>query len=103
MQNPQITGTQSYHTVADTNSLGQFLKSDLRIIFADQVPKSEVKAILDSVHGHIVDGPNALGVYTIRIADSEYSDGTLSQSLENLRKHQSVVFAEPALPSIPNQ
>jgi hypothetical protein len=89
----------TYHTVADPGSFDQYIQNDLRVVFAAQATTQDISHLIHAIHGEVVDGPNASGAYTIRLAAG--SPASFSQALGQLRGHQSVVFAEPALPQLP--
>ncbi len=91
-------GVKTYHTVANVNSLDPFNASDIRVIFADQVTTQEIGKLIGSIHGSLVDGPNPVGIYTVRISGGESKEASLTQALSQLRGNKAVVFAEPALP-----
>jgi hypothetical protein len=87
-------GIKDYHTVANPHELDRFSTQDLRVVFADQVTDQEISALIGSIQGRKLDGPNRVGAITIRIPDSMTADQALSQ----LRDSKLVIFAEPALP-----
>jgi hypothetical protein len=53
----------------------------------------ELRALLTSVGGTLVNGPSALGIYTVRIEPSSDAPGV---ALEELRAHGKVRLAEPS-------
>ena len=69
-------------------------------MFAEQVSDREIRRLLDSAHGSIVDGPNPAGVYTVRISSDQGNPAALDQVLSQLRGDKIVIFAEPALPQV---
>ena len=85
---------KGYHTVANPHELDRFSTQDLRVVFADQVTEQEISALIGSIQGRKLDGPNRVGAITIRIPGSMTTDQALSQ----LRDNKLVIFAEPALP-----
>jgi hypothetical protein len=70
----------------DRASLGQ---AWIRVVFADDITAGELRMLLGSVGGRIVDGPSPLGVYTVAVA------GAASTVLETVRAHPKVRLAEP--------
>lgn len=93
-----IETVQNYHTAANPDTLGNFAKNDVRVVFADHVTEREIADLLKSVRGQIVDGPTASRIYTIRISDSDGLETSITQFLQRLRESKTVIFAEPALP-----
>jgi hypothetical protein len=93
-----LDGIKTYHTVADSKSLDRFNANDIRVIFADQVTEQEIGKLIGSIHGSLVDGPNPVGAYTVRISGGEGKGASIAQALSQLRGNKAVVFAEPALP-----
>lgn len=89
---------RTYYTAANPGNLELFTHDDVRVVFADHVTEQDINNLLTSIHGRIVDGPTAHGVYTIRIIGNAESGRLLSQCLEKLRGNKMVVFAERALP-----
>jgi hypothetical protein len=98
-----VATAPSYHTVANAGSLAQYATNDVRVVFADHVTEREIAGLLNSVHGHIVDGPTDLGVYTVRITAIDPSENAVLRSLERLRENQAVILAEPAIPQTAQQ
>ena len=57
------TGEEDYVTVSGT------LEADVQIVFAPTTTEAQIRELLLSVEGVIVDGPSALGIYHIDLAD----------------------------------
>lgn len=67
----------------------------LHVIFSPDTTESEIRAALGQISGRIVDGPTALGVYTVAIEPGSGLDA--SAAAARLREAGSMVrFAEPA-------
>jgi anti-sigma factor RsiW len=85
----QAAGPQTYETLSRAApaavSAGQ-----LRVVFDAEVKESELRASLQQIHASIVDGPSALGVYTLRLS----AEAQPQQALEALRANPKVRFAE---------
>jgi hypothetical protein len=62
----------------------------LRVVFDDDITEREWRDLLLAVGGRIVQGPSALGVYTVAIAPSQ-----AAAALARLRSHPKVRLAEP--------
>lgn len=95
-QGPMLAsyGTGSYVTVTD----GATERKDavLRIVFAPDVAVNEMNALLRKEHLIVVNGPTPAGVYTLATtkAPADLPSG-VQQTLEALRAHPGVRFAEP--------
>lgn len=94
-----VVSVNRFHTSATPSSFGQFQPTDVRVVFAEPLTAPAIQAILAPLNGRIVDGPASLGVYTIRFDDGDRAPEALSSRLEQLRQHQQVVLAEPAMPT----
>lgn len=70
-------------------------QNTLRVIFSTDTGQPKINEILASVHGQIIDGPSAQGVYTVAI-DSELASKNVLDKVASLRKNAHVIFAEPA-------
>ena len=69
--------------------------ADIQILFSPDASEEKIRALLLSVHGHIVDGPGAMGIYHIRIDANNERAEALKQAIETLRKQSDIVrFAE---------
>ena len=86
-----------YHTLADPHSVPAAGRNDIRIVFAEMMVEEQIQQLLLPVHGQIVEGPSAIGAYTIRIDAGDHADEVLS-ALDWLRHHPRVLFAELARP-----
>jgi hypothetical protein len=93
-----LEGIKTYHTVADSSSLDRFNANDIRVVFAEQVTEQEIGKLIGSIHGILLNGPNTVGAYTVRISDSDGKGASLAQALSQLRGNKAVVFVEPAQP-----
>jgi hypothetical protein len=87
-----------YHTLADPSSAPSRGRNDIRIVLAKTIDQEQIKQLLVSLHARIVDGPNSVGAYTIRIASGNRSTQAVLTALERLRHHPDVLFAEPTQP-----
>lgn len=74
----------------------------LRLVFAEDAALSDVRWLLIETGARLVDGPSPFGVYTVELtaggerAASGERRRTATETLEALRRHPAVVFAEPA-------
>lgn len=69
----------------------------VHIVFADDMTIAEMRVLLPSVQGHLVDGPSKLGVYTLELAVATPTD-SINSAIAELRKHPKVKLAEPVQP-----
>jgi Putative zinc-finger len=79
---------QTYHTV--TSPVPRAPDEVIRAVFAPTITLVELQAILDESQLRIVAGPTEAGVYSL----AANSDRAVATSLELLRKHATVRFAE---------
>lgn len=87
-----------YRTLSDTTT-SIAGKNDIKVVFADKTDQQQLNKILTSVHGQIVEGPSAQGVYTVRI-EEKFAAANLLETITQLRENPNVIFAEPAAPSL---
>jgi len=64
----------------------------LRVVFDEQTPEKELRALLVSLEAAVVDGPSPLGVYTVEMPASLDPGSTIAV----LRTRPEVLFAELA-------
>ena len=67
----------------------------VRIIFSDDTQKTDINNLVSSVNGHITNGPNEQGEYSIAI-NSELNAKNVQGVLDALKKNAHVLFAEPS-------
>jgi anti-sigma factor RsiW len=63
----------------------------IRAVFVPAVTVADMQRILDETQLHIVAGPTPAGVYSLAKTGAQSVD----ESLQQLRQHQEVLFAEP--------
>jgi hypothetical protein len=91
MQNgQQSSGTADYFTLSATKQevLGG---TRLRVVFEKSLSVDGIELLLEKVHGQIVDGPNLVGGYTVRL------DIEKDAAIALLRSQSDVVLVEPVL------
>ena len=73
----------------------------IRIVFAEHIGKEQIKAILNGVSGHIIEGPSKNGIYDVQIGNRKTNSLEVDDAISQLRKNSLVVFAAPShqLPS----
>lgn len=94
-----VNDEPEYHTLADPAGLPAALKNQIYVVFADRVGPDQIAWLLRAVDAKIVDGPNSLSVYTLRITADDRSDRDLVAVIRRLHRNPRVQFAEPALPT----
>ena len=77
-----------YHTT--TNSSARSRDEVIRAVFAPSITLVELQAILDEAQLRIISGPSEAGVYSL----ASSSEKPVAASLEQLRLHSTVRFAE---------
>lgn len=64
----------------------------LQVVFAPEAREGEIRALLREVHGEIVDGPSAAGVYRVALDDVAPADAVaLEQAIGRLAARRDVV------------
>jgi len=64
---------------------------DIQVRFAPDARAKQIESLLQSVHGHIVAGPGALGVYHIRISAGDSGKKDVEAAVQRLRAQNNVV------------
>lgn len=68
----------------------------LRVAFREQAPEQEIRALLQSLGGRIVDGPTAAGFYQIEVRLSTRDAGAPEKALQLFRSRPDIIrFVEP--------
>ena len=68
----------------------------LHIVFSKSLPNAGIDLLLEKIHGQLVEGPNSVGAYTVRLgADKNSQDLTAAVAL--LRNQQNVLLVEPVI------
>jgi len=68
----------------------------LRIVFSKSLPDTVIDSLLENIHGKLVEGPNSVGAYTVRLADGQDST-ELTTAITFLRNQQNVMLVEPVI------
>jgi hypothetical protein len=69
--------------------------NEIRVVFAENINQKQKGAILERIHGILIDNPTAQGVYTVRL-DKDIATKKLLDTVALLRKDNNVIFAEPS-------
>lgn len=86
-----------YRTLSDVRQPAPPMQGQIRVVFADDMTEAEMRALLTSLDGTIINGPSALGVYTVAMSDAASSPDRLNLVLATLRRHPKVRLAEPVV------
>ena len=68
----------------------------LRVVFSKSLPNADINLLLEKVHGQLVEGPNSVGAYTVRLGADQNSED-LTAAIALLRNQQNVLLAEPVI------
>lgn len=63
----------------------------LQVTFSPTTTELQFREILNAIHGTIVGGPGALGVYRIRLAISHENTGAIEKALAQLKAQENIV------------
>ena len=92
-QMSSVPGGQ-YRTLSAGNDHVPQSQGQIRVVFAEDITEHELRALLSSVGGTIVQGPSPLGVYTVGLPQpGDRSD--LVRLAQTMRAHPKVRLAEP--------
>lgn len=96
LEQPAIGG--EYRTLAQSIDPGQFNRKSkvIRVIFADEADKDQIKTVMDSLAGYKIDGPYVNGIYEVHINSEQANAHTITEVITQLRNDTSVFFAELA-------
>ena len=68
----------------------------LRVVFSKSLPDAGINSLLEKIHGQLVEGPNSVGAYTVRLGADQNSED-LTAAIALLRNQQNVLLAEPVI------
>lgn len=68
----------------------------LRVVFSKPLPDTGIDSLLKRIHGQLVEGPNSVGAYTIRL-DAGKENLDLTAAATFLRNQQNVLLVEPVI------
>jgi hypothetical protein len=92
----------AYHTLSSPVA-GVADPDDIHVIFARGTGSATIDALLNSLPAKIIDGPNGVGVYTVRLLGVA-SASERQAAILGLRSQPHVIFAEAAQPlSVSNE
>ena len=95
MQNGRSPATTDYYTLSAAKPESP-AGTQLRVVFSKALPDAGIDSLLEKIHGQLVEGPNSVGAYTVRLgADKNSQDLTAAVAL--LRNQQNVLLVEPVI------
>ena len=95
MQYGRSTATTDYYTLSAAKP-ESLTGTKLHIVFSKSLPNADIDLLLEKIHGQLVEGPNSVGAYTVRLgADKNSQDLTAAVAL--LRNQQNVLLVEPVI------
>jgi hypothetical protein len=68
---------------------------EVRVVFTQSLSHAEIDALLASIHGRRIDGPNSLGAFTVRLDNGQNGRKLTQDAIAFLRSRQEVLLAEP--------
>jgi anti-sigma factor RsiW len=75
----------------DMQLLSGPVAADIQVRFASHASEEQIRLLLQSIHGQIVDGPSALAIYHIRIESEKDRKQSVNLAIQTLRKRSAVV------------
>ncbi len=90
----QAVSAAPFRTLTAPEAAAPGTSSRLRVVFAPAVSAGEMRMILATVGARVVDGPTALGVYTVELI-GEQGEPEAATVLDALRRRPEILFAEP--------
>jgi hypothetical protein len=67
----------------------------LHVVFAGDMTETEIHSLLQAIHGQLVEGPSAVGAYTVELPAVDAESEALDQAVKTLRANAKVWLAEP--------
>ena len=86
---------EPYRTLAGASAHVGGRQALVRVVLSDDATEREIRALLESVEGRIVDGPSSIGAYTVELPVPSSAADRLAPLLGVLRAHARVRLAEP--------
>jgi hypothetical protein len=93
---PNAKLTANYYTLAAAKPEA-VAGPQLRVVFSPALPKSQIDAVLQQIQGQVVDEPNSVGAYTVKLTHADSPNSSIEAALVFLRRQPVVVLAEPVL------
>ena len=90
-----LSSGQTYRTLSSAPEQALRGQAQIRVVFTDDISEREMRAVLEHVKGRIVDGPSAVGAYTVEVPVPAIASERVAPVLEVLRTQPNVRLAEP--------
>jgi anti-sigma factor RsiW len=88
---PRRGGPGPFETLTDGTEHSAAAGPRLHVVFAEDLTEGEMRGLLRAIGGRVVDGPSAVGAYTVALA----ADRDIRNAAKTLRDHGKVRLAEP--------
>ena len=88
----QQTEAPLFRTFSDNKAVAVPGLVRLSIVFTPEITELEIRELLQTQQGQIVQGPSMLGVYTLELADS--SETAVLRAVDGFRQHPKVKLVE---------
>ena len=95
MQYGRSPATNDYYTLSAAKPESP-TGTKLRIVFSKSLPNADMDLLLEKIDGQIVEGPNSVGAYTVRLGADQNSE-ELTAVVALLRNQQNVLLVEPVI------
>ncbi len=95
MQYGQSLATTDYYTLSATKPESP-TGTKLNVVFSKSLPDADINSQLEMIHGQLVEAPNSVGAYTVRLGANKNSDD-LTADVALLRNQQNVLLVEPVI------
>ncbi len=65
----------------------------LQVSFAPTTTEAQIREVITAIHGRFIDGPSSLGIYRIRLDDTETSSkARVDHTIQHLRKKTEIIL-----------
>ncbi len=65
----------------------------LQVSFTPTTTEAQIREVITAVHGRFIDGPSSLGIYRIRLDDTENSSkATVDRTIQHLRQKTEIIL-----------
>jgi hypothetical protein len=95
MQYERSPVTPDYYTLSAVKPESP-VGAKLHVVFSKSLPDAGIDSLLEKIHGQLVEGPNSVGAYTVRL-DTGKDSSDLTAAIAFLRNQQYVLLAEPVI------
>jgi hypothetical protein len=95
MQYGRSTTTTDYYTLSAAKPESP-TGTKLRVVFSKSLPDADINSLLEKIHGQLVEGPNSVGAYTVRLGANK-NNQDLTAAVALLRNQQNVLLVEPVI------